>query len=323
MQRRYQEEHHDRETFSPWETYSDLYCGLLLVFVLLFFFAIYQYLAASEKNAADTLAMQQSMQEEQEAVLAIYKADRDNQQSELDAKALQLEEQEALIGEQQATLDEQTIALGQQESQLQEQESRLNEQTALLESQQKQLEEQAEQIEAIVGIRTQLITALNQEMQKKQILVQADQTTGAIAFESEILFEKDSAVLSDEGKKFFENFMPVYLGTLFQEDFQDYIAEIIIEGHTDSSGSYLHNLELSQSRALSVAQYCLQKDSFLAEGQQKILRSLVTVNGCADKTPVLDDSGRVDEKKSRRVEIKFRLRDQEMIQQLGELLKNE
>ena len=32
--RRQNMEYEDRESFSPWQSYSDLFCGLLLVFVL-------------------------------------------------------------------------------------------------------------------------------------------------------------------------------------------------------------------------------------------------------------------------------------------------
>ena len=40
-----------------------------------------------------------------------------------------------------------------------------------------------------------------------------------------------------------------------------YVSEIIIEGHTDTNGSYIYNLELSQQRAFSVAKYCLTESN--------------------------------------------------------------
>lgn len=81
MRRKNNREYEDREIFSPWEAYSDLYCGLLLVFILLFFFAIYQYIDAKEKNIVDTAALQEAMLEEQASVLALYKTDLDDQEA--------------------------------------------------------------------------------------------------------------------------------------------------------------------------------------------------------------------------------------------------
>jgi chemotaxis protein MotB len=355
----------DQESFSPWETYSDLYCGLLLVFVLLFFFAIYQYIDARESNNADTAALQERMREEQASVLALYKADLADQEAAYQEKNSQLESQQTalailqsdlterteLLDEQQQLIDEQTAQLEAQQTQLDEQaavlefqqsqldgqQSKLDEQAAMLESQQDQLSEkqelletqqemldsQAEQIEQIVGVRSQLIDQLNSELSANQIQIQADQETGAIIFESNILFAADSNELSEEGKIFFAKFMPVYLEVLLQPQFRDYIAEIIIEGHTDDSGSYLHNLELSQQRAWSVAEYFFDEDStFLNSDSVSALKSLITVNGCADKAMIYREDGTVDADSSRRVEIKFRLKDQEMIQQMDEILNN-
>lgn len=357
------EEYEDREKFSPWETYSDLYCGLLLVFVLLFFFAIYQYIDAREQNNADTQALQDSMREEQESVLALYRAYLEDQEAAYQEKNQELESQKTALAIMQTDLDERTELLNSQEeqlksqeetltlqnsqldeqkSQLEEQRARLEEQTAMLEEQTAKLEEQsaliesqqkelgeqqalldsqADQIQQIVGIRSQLIEELNRELSESQIQIQADPLTGAIAFESTVLFQKDSDELSEEGKAFFRSFMPVYLDVLLSDRFRENIAEIIIEGHTDQSGSYLHNLELSQNRSGSVAEYILAEDcDFLDPATIADLRSLVTVNGCADRDPVYGSDGQVDPEASRRVEIKFRLKDQEMIQEMDEIL---
>ena len=56
MRKKYDDDE-SRDRFSPWQVFSDLYCGLLLVFVLLFFFMIYRYIEAKETNDQDTLAL--------------------------------------------------------------------------------------------------------------------------------------------------------------------------------------------------------------------------------------------------------------------------
>ena len=344
MRRRHRIEYEETTSFSPWETCSDLYCGLLLVFILLFFFAIYQYIDARERNAADTAALQEDMKAEQASVLALYKADLEDRTSLLDEQQQVIDEQTSQLSEQQALVEEQKSQLSEQQTLVEEQKSRLSEQQTLLEAQQSQLsekqalleeqqsqlseqqkllDEQSSQIEQIVGIKGQLITALNKKLTENQIQLQADPSTGAITVEDTILFASNSNELRTEGKEFFREFMPVYLNVLLQPEFREYIAEIIIEGHTDQKGSYLYNLELSQQRAWSVAEYFFdEKSAFLDEDVMETLQSLITVNGCSYKNPVYKQDGSVDADKSRRVEIKFRLKDQEMIQEMDEILNN-
>ena len=344
MRRRHRIEYEETTSFSPWETCSDLYCGLLLVFILLFFFAIYQYIDARERNAADTAALQEDMKAEQASVLALYKADLEDRTSLLDEQQQVIDEQTSQLSEQQALVEEQKSQLSEQQTLVEEQKSRLSEQQTLLEAQQSQLsekqalleeqqsqlseqqkllEEQSSQIEQIVGIKGQLITALNQKLTENQIQLQADPSTGAITVEDTILFASNSNELRTEGKEFFREFMPVYLNVLLQPEFREYFAEIIIEGHTDQNGSYLYNLELSQQRAWSVAEYFFdEKSEFLNADVMETLQSLITVNGCSYKNPVYKQDGSVDADKSRRVEIKFRLKDQEMIQEMDEILNN-
>ena len=49
--------------------------------------------------------------------------------------------------------------------------------------------------------------------------------------------------------------LPVYCKVLMDPQYEDYLAELSIDGYTDTSGDYVYNLELSQARALAVASY--------------------------------------------------------------------
>ena len=115
-------------------------------------------------------------------------------------------------------------------------------------------------------------------------------------------------------------FIPVYLGVLLSPEHSDYLGEIIIEGHTDTSGDYLMNLELSQERALSVATYCLQMPQ-LSKDQLTLLRSILTAKGRSYSDPIYGEDGKIDMDASRRVEFKFRLKDSEMIDEMRDILK--
>ena len=128
------------------------------------------------------------------------------------------------------------------------------------ETKRKLLEKQAE-IDKIIGVKQEIIEALNQEFSKEKIAINIDQQTGAIVFDASILYDRSKSELKGEGIQFLDRFLPIYIGVLFSSEFKDDIAEIIIEGHTDTDSGYMYNLGLSQDRALSVVEYCLSDSS--------------------------------------------------------------
>ena len=82
----------------------------------------------------------------------------------------------------------------------------------------------------------------------------------------------------------------------------------------------MHNLPLSQNRALAVATYCLDEKNDLLDNSKILrLRKLITSNGRSDSSPILNKDGSENSEASRRVEIKFRLKDDEMMQQLADM----
>jgi chemotaxis protein MotB len=110
---------------------------------------------------------------------------------------------------------------------------------------------------------------------------------------------------------------------LLNDENEQYLAEIMIEGYTDPDGDYSYNMELSQRRSLAVAQYLVEiQNEFLDAAEIEDLESYLTVNGHSRANPVLDDQGNVDKDASRRVEVKFRLKDDEMISELNEIMSD-
>src|SRR5699024_1725085 len=101
--------------------------------------------------------------------------------------------------------------------------------------------------------------------------------------------------------------------------YEQYVAEIIIEGHTDRDGTYLYNLQLAQERAFSVAKYLLSEQFPYKQIQQHVEEKL-TVNSKSYTDFRTDDAGNYSADASRRVEFKFRLKDEEILNKTRELL---
>ncbi len=86
----------------------------------------------------------------------------------------------------------------------------------------------------------------------------------------------------------------------------------------------MYNLELSQKRAFEVVKYILS-DEFgqLTKEENEVLKSMLTANGRSFSNPIMKEDRNIDVEKSRRVEFKFRLKDEEMIYQMQDLLGDE
>lgn len=209
----------------------------------------------------------------------------------------------------------------QSQTQYEAKEAELLAEQELVKSQQEQLEEQQEQLDKLIGIKTDLIEALKAEFEGSDLSVKVDAKTGAIALDSSILFDSGKFALKPSGEELLKKFVPKYIKVLTNDEYAEYISEIIIEGHTDTQGDYLYNLELSQKRALSVSTFCLKDENeVLPDKQINNLKDIITANGKSYSNPVLDADGREDPAASRRVEFLFRLKDEDMISDMSEIL---
>lgn len=325
-----------------WLSFSDLMSSLLMIIILIMFYIMYQYFDMYEINMAE-IARQQydldsanaSLEEQrgklteteqqmlaQQIRLNAAEADLEDaesvlasQQAELAAAQSLLSEKESEIAAQQKSLDALSVQLGSQQSQLDDQQGQITAQQELLDAQQVQLEQ-------LVGMKPRIISSLSSALNAASISATVDPNSGAIALESDVLFSTGKYDLTQEGRARIDDFLPVYLDVLFSDEYLPYVAEIIIEGHTDSTGDYIRNLELSQQRAGAVASYVLS-DSYrgITAEQRTLLRKMATANGRSFSDPVLDENGREDKDASRRVVFKFRLTDEQMIEQLKSILE--
>lgn len=299
--------------FNIWRSYSDMMAGVLLLFVLIMCVTLFQ----AQKSYNESL----TERDEKLAMQEAYTQELLDKQNALDEKDETLQNQDAQLKTQDEKLAEQEKQLAALAAKLKEQETTLNAQQSALDEKTAQLKDQQAQIDQIIGVKADVIEVLKNEFSQNNINVDIDAQTGALTLEASVMFDYDQADLTDAGKQALEQVLPIYCKVLLQEDYMNYLAEIIIDGYTDTDGDYSYNLQLSQMRSLAVAQYLLDiQGNFLSAGQSENLEKYLTVNGHSMANPVLDTEGKVDKDASRRVEIKFRLKDEEMIEELNQLL---
>ena len=182
------------------------------------------------------------------------------------------------------------------------------------------LTEKEQQIQELTSTRVKIIEMLQEEFKKEDIDINIDPKTGTIKLNESILFDTSKSELKEEGKEFARRFIPIYVKILLgNEEVKSQLSQIIIEGHTDDVGSYMSNLKLSQDRTLSVAQFLL--DDEFDYKYKKDLQEYITLNGRSYSEPILDDEGSINRDASRRVEIKFRLKEEEILLEIQNKLE--
>ncbi len=293
---------------SYWQSYSDMMAALLLIFILII--AITLAIYREKTNDLDKTRLELS-----------------EAQSQLDATIEDLEQSKAELEQSNGELASSLAELQQAYEQAALTQEELNNAYLEIENARQELTTTKQELQDIVGVRTDIIGALQSAFSNSSMKVDAQ--TGSITFSSDVLFRYNSSYLTAESKESLKNIIPMYLDVLLQDQFREYIAEIIIEGHTDTDGSYQSNMELSYARANAVAEFCLDKRNGLTEEEIEQLQKILTVNGKSWSNPVYqkdtvgNSTSEVDMTASRRVEIKFRLKEDEMIEKIAGILNQE
>ena len=178
------------------------------------------------------------------------------------------------------------------------------------------LQSQKAKIKSLTGIKLKVVAALKEELGSN---INIDKNSGSLRLASNILFDKGSAVLKDEAKTELKQAFEEYIGALVTNPkIKPHLDRIIIEGHTDSDGGYLYNLDLSQKRAFAVMNFLLTLD-FAKENN---IKPLMIASGRAYLDAVQVD-GIEDKDASRRIEIKFRLKNEDAMHEIEKVLDAE
>lgn len=315
-----------------WISYSDMMASLLLIFILAIVLSIYNYYQLLETKTRE-LGEQQAQLDAAQITLAKQEKDLETTRVQLMGKEKELSQIQIQLDAKEQDLNAATLKLSEREEEnqkllaqivlreadLADQQNKIEALQLVLSAQEKELSSYQAQIADLLGVRTRIVEDLRNSLAKANILASVDPNTGDIVLDSKLMYETNSAEIREEGLSQLDRLIPVYLNVLLSPEYRDYVAEIMIEGHTDSTGRYERNLELSQERALNVAKYCLSMPSLTAT-QKALLKKIVTAQGRADSDLIYNPDGSENQDRSRRVEIKFRLKDTEMIERMGEIL---
>lgn len=136
----------------------------------------------------------------------------------------------------------------------------------------------------------------------------------------QVLFDEGKSDVTPTFQSILKEFLPKYLSVVMQDKYKDKIAEIRIEGHTNTkpinktNDPYIDNMELSQNRARNVLGFLRQQDCFiqLETTKKERLQYWLTANGLsygrtidANSKLTFNSNTAIDPNKSRRVEFRI------------------
>ena len=169
-------------------------------------------------------------------------------------------------------------------------------------------------IQNLTGIRLNVIAELKAKLGNA---IDVDPNSGAIRLPSSVLFDVGSYELKPDAKKQLRETLEPYFEVLLgNPSIRENIDRIMIEGHTDSDGTYMHNLDLSQKRALSVMTFIYSWD----EKRNPLLQNYLSAIGRSYSDRIFKNNIE-DKEASRRIEIKFSVSNKKAMSEIETFLK--
>ena len=331
----YNNEQKNDENF--WISYADLMAGLLFVFILVLGAIVIKYIYTQSNLEKEKLALNQSQEElinktevlnklnsliknlENEKTELSNQLSKSNETINLNNEELQ-KLKDVLLGYELKDKD-QTTELENRQNQITLKDSELTVLVNKLLEQEKAHQKTVEEfditkakIKTLTGIKINVIKKLKEKLGKS---INIDEKSGAIKFSSNILFDQGAYKLKEESKKELNGVLKNYISTLLEDkEIRKYIHGITIEGHTNSDGSYLSNLQLSQHRALEVMQFLYESNTI----NKELLNKYVSSSGKSSSELIYNKDGSEDKDNSRRIEIKFIIKNDEAVKELQNYL---
>lgn len=188
--------------------------------------------------------------------------------------------------------------------------------------------------ESKVSLYNELNNAFKNDLYKWKLKLDPDLS---IKFtDPQVLFPKGNSDITQYFQLILSEFIPKYLSVVLQDKYKDKIAEIRIEGHTDTSpigltdDPYIDNMKLSQDRARNVLAYLRKQNCFLylENDKKNRLQFWLTANGLSYGRTVDNDYKlsfeslkATDDTKSRRVEFRIVTTSEAIINQALKKIK--
>lgn len=183
------------------------------------------------------------------------------------------------------------------------------------------------------SIRSQIGQEIAKKLQNENLKVKVDPTTGSVtlSMDDAFLFKKNDFKLSERAKVTLKRIIPLYVEAIFNDPkTYKYIECVNIIGHaspryknkytkTTSSKNqeaYIYNMDLSTNRAKEIVKFIFSRN-FGAFNNKFKFREKVSVIGRSFSNPIKrsiasvqnEDCGEYDCSSSRRVEIRFTLKE--------------
>lgn len=170
-------------------------------------------------------------------------------------------------------------------------------------------------------IYNQLMIEFKEDLEKWNAYIDPDELIFRFK-EPDILFGINQYKVKPEFETILKEFFPRYITVLSKPEFKENIEEIRIEGHTDNSGSYFHNMELSQNRTRSVLTYVLE-NTLDETIDKKWVQLNLTANGLSYSKPIADNETESGRALNRRVEFRIRTNAEKQIDEILKINLNE
>lgn len=334
--------HEEKDNF--WIAYADLMAGLLLVFVMLIGAIVVKYVLTQSDLESKDRALKSFQEKVQELSSSLQNVEDDS--SKLKALNLLFKDELEKLSLQADNMKKENDDLVQKLALLKlskEDEEKANallkQQLLLLQNSKKEDDEAIKKLQSTLSQKeadfSLIMKDLNETKERIQSLSSSKDnviaqiksklgngvsidSSGSLTLSSSIFFDKASSVLKESSKAELQKVLTKYFDILLNNpNIKENLDYIIIEGHTDSDGSYLSNLRLSQDRAYNVMEFI---NSFVKNDEVK---KYLMASGRSYMDTIKDANGKENKDASRRIEIKFAISNKEVMQEIENFLNYE
>jgi chemotaxis protein motB, putative len=327
-----------------WISYADLMAGLMFVFLLIIGAVVVKYVLTQSdltKAKADLISKEQNITKSQNELVSKEKIlhdtfvslDRAKSQNEqllstnesINKELIVTNEQknsfENMLGDANKTIDELNQILIQMAENLKQKDyekskliDSLNAKNEAFSRLERDYNNTKNKISALTSVRDNVIQELSKKIGNKANI---NPNSGVISLPDSVLFDFASWQLKEESKEQLKQILQTYFDAIFSSnEILKHIDKIVIEGHTNSIGSYLYNLDLSQKRAYEVLKF------IHSWNKDKRLEKYLMASGRSFNDLIIKD-GVEDANASKRIEIRFLISDKESKQEIEKFLEQQ